>query len=113
MYQVMEKIKVTRLHLLKWVKNTECSILGEIMATEDKLQALFGKPFTEQLLLNDMICILVYTHYWDKKGRFGVNGPKRISCILGFKIPDIFIKKHLNNDEMGCTVCLMKQGSGM
>lgn len=47
MYQVMEKIKVTRLQLLKWVKNSERSIPGEISVTKDKLQTLFGKPFTD------------------------------------------------------------------
>lgn len=46
MYQVMQKIKATQVQLLKWVKTSERSILGEIVATEDKLHALFGKPFT-------------------------------------------------------------------
>lgn len=47
MYQVMEKIKVTRVHLLKLVKSTERSIPSEIVAKEDKLQPLFGKLFTK------------------------------------------------------------------
>lgn len=47
MSRVMEKIKATRVWLLKWVKRTERSIPSEIVETEDKLQALFGKPFTE------------------------------------------------------------------
>lgn len=47
MYQVVKKIKVTWVQLLKWVKTIERSILGEIVTMEDKLHALFGKPFTE------------------------------------------------------------------
>lgn len=47
MYQVVEKIKETQVQLLKWVKSTERSIPGEIIATEEKLLALFGKLFTE------------------------------------------------------------------
>ncbi|XP_070660612.1 uncharacterized protein [Malus domestica] len=47
MFQVMEKIKATRVQLLKWVKSSERSIPWEIIVTEDKLQTLFGKPFTK------------------------------------------------------------------
>lgn len=47
MYQVTEKIKATRIQLLKWVKNTERSVPRETAATEDKLNCLFGQPFTE------------------------------------------------------------------
>ena len=47
MYRVTEKIKATRLQLINWVKATNRSILGEILETEDKLNALFGRPFNE------------------------------------------------------------------
>lgn len=50
MYKVTEKIKARRVQLLKWVKSTERSIPSEIVATEDKLQSLFGKPFTEMTI---------------------------------------------------------------
>ncbi|XP_070665195.1 uncharacterized protein [Malus domestica] len=47
MFQVTEKIKATRVELMKWAKNNERSIPEEIAETEDKLNSLFGQPFTE------------------------------------------------------------------
>lgn len=47
MFQVTEKIKATRVHLLKWVKSTERYLPAELAATEDKLNCLFGQPFTK------------------------------------------------------------------
>ena len=44
---VLLPFKATRLQLANWAKTTKRSIPGEISETEDKLNALFGKAFTE------------------------------------------------------------------
>ncbi|XP_068309911.1 uncharacterized protein [Pyrus communis] len=47
MFQVTEKIKATQLQLANWAKTMKRSIPREISETEDKLNALFGRPFTK------------------------------------------------------------------
>lgn len=42
MYLVTEKIKATRIRLLKWASRETRKIPGEIAATKDKLNNLFG-----------------------------------------------------------------------
>lgn len=50
MFCVTEKIKATRMQLTNWANATKRTIPGEITETEDKLNSLFGQPFTETII---------------------------------------------------------------
>ncbi|XP_068329803.1 WAT1-related protein At2g39510-like [Pyrus communis] len=81
---------------------------------ELKDMVFVGNNFTWVTMKDDGIKVQLDQALATQDWRSGVNNPKRIGCVLVIKIPDIFIKKPLvDNDGMHYMGWSMKQGIGM
>ena len=102
MFQVTEKIKMTRMKLINWAQSTARSGSTEIREVEDQLTSLLGQPFTVESIEQKNELIGKLNMLLEQEEQFWRQQSKENGLKMGDRNTKYFHQKANRRQKRNC-----------